>query len=119
VYVGDVARAFLRALPDDSSVGERYPLCGPKVYTLRELVTYAGELSGHRRPILPQQTRTLIAPGCCPAVQDWDNSGPLIMGLPLIQQLAELKGMAIASRECLPIRAWTIGAPHTFVKSSH
>ena len=53
VYVGDVARAFLRALPDDSTAGERYSLCGPRVYTLRELVAYAGELSGHRRPILP------------------------------------------------------------------
>jgi uncharacterized protein YbjT (DUF2867 family) len=53
VFVGDVARAFVRAIPDDATRGQRYPLCGPKVYTLRELVAYAGELSGHRRPILP------------------------------------------------------------------
>jgi uncharacterized protein YbjT (DUF2867 family) len=53
VFVGDVARAFVRAIPDDATHGQRYPLCGPKVYTLRELVAYAGELSGHRRPILP------------------------------------------------------------------
>jgi uncharacterized protein YbjT (DUF2867 family) len=53
VFVGDVARAFVCALPDDATHGERYALCGPRVYTLRELVAYAGELSGHRRPILP------------------------------------------------------------------
>ncbi len=53
VYVGDVANAFLRALDDDRTQRERYALCGPKVYTLRELVAYAGELTGYRRPIVP------------------------------------------------------------------
>jgi NADH dehydrogenase len=52
VFVGDVARAFMRALPDDATHGQRYPLCGPKIYTLRELVAYVGELTGQRRPIL-------------------------------------------------------------------
>ena len=52
VFVGDVARVFVRSLSDDATYGERYPLCGPTIYTLRELVAYAGELTGHRRPIL-------------------------------------------------------------------
>jgi len=53
VYVGDVADAFVRAVDDDRTHRMRYPLCGPKVYTLRELVAYVGELTGHNRPILP------------------------------------------------------------------
>ena len=52
VFVGDVARAFARALPDDTTHGQSYPLCGPAIYTLRELVAYVGELAGHRRPIV-------------------------------------------------------------------
>lgn len=52
VFVGDVARAFMRALPDDATHGQRYRLCGPTIYTLRELVAYVGELGGHRRPIV-------------------------------------------------------------------
>jgi len=51
VYVGDVADAFVHALDDDRTHRMRYPLCGPKVYTLRELVAYAGELTGYDRPI--------------------------------------------------------------------
>jgi NADH dehydrogenase len=53
VYVGDVANAFVRAVDDDRTHGMRYPLCGPKVYTLRELVAYVGELTGYNRPIVP------------------------------------------------------------------
>ena len=52
VYVGDVAHCFAHALADDATVGQRYPLCGPDVYTLRELVAYVGKLTGHERPIL-------------------------------------------------------------------
>jgi NADH dehydrogenase len=53
VFVGDVARVFALSLSDDATHGQRYPLCGPTIYTLRELVAYAGELTEHRRPILP------------------------------------------------------------------
>jgi NADH dehydrogenase len=53
VFVGDVAHCFTQAITDDRTVGQRYDLCGPKVYTLRELVTYVGEASGHVRPIVP------------------------------------------------------------------
>ena len=53
VYVGDVAQAFVHSLDDDLTHGQRYRLCGPKVYTLRELVAYVGKLTGHDRPIIP------------------------------------------------------------------
>jgi NADH dehydrogenase len=53
VFVGDVVSAFVRALTIDATRRQSYRLCGPRVYTLRELVAYVGELSGHRRPIVP------------------------------------------------------------------
>lgn len=52
VAVDDVADAYVRALGDDATHSQRYPLCGPKVYTLRQLVAYVGELTGYRRPIV-------------------------------------------------------------------
>lgn len=52
VYVGDVADAFANCLTDRATFGQTYELCGPKVYALRQLVDYTGELIGHRRMVL-------------------------------------------------------------------
>ncbi|HYC45887.1 MAG TPA: complex I NDUFA9 subunit family protein [Burkholderiales bacterium] len=52
VYVVNVAQAFAECLPRLESFGKSYDLAGPKTYTLRELVAYTGELTGHRRPIV-------------------------------------------------------------------
>ena len=57
VSVGDVAAAFVRALDDDRTLRQRYALCGPRVYTLRELVAYVGEVTGYRRAIVPLGAR--------------------------------------------------------------
>lgn len=52
VYVDDVTAVFVRALADPSTFGASYELCGPKRYTLRELVAYVGKTTGHPRPII-------------------------------------------------------------------
>jgi len=51
VYIGDVAEAFCRAL-DDATGGERLELCGPEVFTLRQLVEYTRDQLGSRRCII-------------------------------------------------------------------
>ena len=52
VHVGDVAHCLVEALPRPSAYGRIYPLCGPNVYSLRELVRYAGAVTGKSRPIV-------------------------------------------------------------------
>lgn len=52
VWVADVADAFVAALSSDSTSGKAYDLVGPKVYTLREMVEYAGKLVGSKARIL-------------------------------------------------------------------
>jgi len=51
VCVKDVAEAMCRAL-DDATGGERLELCGPGVYTLRELVEYTRDQLGLRCRII-------------------------------------------------------------------
>lgn len=46
VWVEDVAQAIQHCLQDPSTIGHTYELCGPDVFTLRELVQLAGRLSG-------------------------------------------------------------------------
>jgi NADH dehydrogenase len=52
VWIEDVVTAIVASLDHPASRGQTYPLCGPKVYTLRELVQLAGQISGHPRPII-------------------------------------------------------------------
>lgn len=51
VYVGDVARAFDEALARRDAIGHTYDLCGPHVYTLRQLAEYVAHTTGHQRLI--------------------------------------------------------------------
>lgn len=53
VFVGDVARAFADALDLSGSHGQRYNLCGPKVYTLAGLVRLTAATLGLCRLVVP------------------------------------------------------------------
>lgn len=53
VFVGDVARAFAESLDKPETHGRRYALCGPRVYTLAELVRLTARTLGLKRLILP------------------------------------------------------------------
>lgn len=61
VYVLDVARAFADSLADPDTYGMIYSLCGPRVYTLAELVTLAGRHTGHAPWIVPLGDRLSYA----------------------------------------------------------
>jgi len=52
VFVEDVAAAVVNSLEDLGSFGKSYDLCGPKVYTLRELVEFVGAATGRPRRVL-------------------------------------------------------------------
>jgi len=52
VYVGDVARALHYALEDPEARGRAYELCGPREYTLKQLVESVCALTGRRRIVL-------------------------------------------------------------------
>lgn len=52
VYVEDVARAITHALLNRATFGQRYELCGPRRYTLRQLVEYTAQIVGRRKLIL-------------------------------------------------------------------
>ncbi len=53
VFVGDVARAFADALERPDTRGQVYDLCGPRVYTLAELVRLTASTLGLCRTVLP------------------------------------------------------------------
>ena len=52
VYVGDVAAAFARSLDDPATFGQHYDLCGPRAFSLRELVAYTADNIGRPTRIL-------------------------------------------------------------------
>jgi NADH dehydrogenase len=52
IFVEDVAHCFVASLEREDSRGRTFELAGAKVYSLRELVEYAGRVSGHPRPVI-------------------------------------------------------------------
>lgn len=48
VWVGDVADAMFRSIGDERTFDRRYDLCGPRVFTLEELMRYTARQIGKR-----------------------------------------------------------------------
>lgn len=63
VWVRDLANAMCTALDEPSTFGQSYEICGPTIYTLRELMQFAARASGHPRPVigLPDPLAYLMA----------------------------------------------------------
>jgi uncharacterized protein YbjT (DUF2867 family) len=101
VYVGDVATAFVHALENPATFARLYELGGPRIYTLRELVALAGELSGHARPIiaLPPALARLQA-----LALEWMPGGPLMSrdNLDSMQQDNVLSGPIAPELDIVP-----------------
>ncbi|MFL6863889.1 MAG: complex I NDUFA9 subunit family protein [Allosphingosinicella sp.] len=75
VYAADVGRAIAAALLDPETHGGRaYELGGPQVMTMRELMAWVCETTGHRRPLvdLPDPAAALIA-----RLTGWAPGAPL------------------------------------------
>lgn len=52
VYLLDVIEIMTRALNDPESYNKKFQLCGPRIYTLRELVNYTSQTLGLKRKII-------------------------------------------------------------------
>lgn len=52
VWVKDVAASIVESLHCNESIGKTFDLCGPKTYTLADLVHYASATAGHPRLVL-------------------------------------------------------------------
>ena len=53
IWVEDVARCFAGALGNPAAFGQVYEICGPKQYTLEELVRFVAKTLGRRPAIVP------------------------------------------------------------------
>ena len=56
VFVEDVAQAFMASLTQPATCGQRYNLCGPKIYPLWKLVEYAAKIAGQNPTIIGLNT---------------------------------------------------------------
>jgi len=52
VYIGDVVSAFVSSLENKETFGKRYELCGPRVFTLKEIVEYIIWHKGIHKPVI-------------------------------------------------------------------
>ncbi len=60
VYVNDVVQAMVKSINMPETIGQRYDLCGPQVYTLKQIVAYTASLV-HARTVIIGLGKTLSA----------------------------------------------------------
>jgi NADH dehydrogenase len=87
VYVEDVAQAFVQAVEDSDTYGKTFELCGPDIYSLREILHLVCRETGIRRAIVP-------LPGLLGRIQAW-VADYLIPGKPF--SLDNLRSLSVAS----------------------
>jgi NADH dehydrogenase len=87
VYVEDVAEAFVTAIEDSDTHGRTYELCGPDIYSLREILHLICRETGMRRMIVS-------LPGPLGRIQAW-IADYLIPGKPF--SLDNLRSLSVAS----------------------
>jgi NADH dehydrogenase len=52
IWVEDVARAYVQAIDDKTTYGQHYDLCGPNVYTLKQIMEFVDKLIGKKHKII-------------------------------------------------------------------
>ncbi|NOX42427.1 MAG: complex I NDUFA9 subunit family protein [Gammaproteobacteria bacterium] len=52
VYIGDVVSCFVKAINNQNTYGQRYELCGPEVYSLKQLVEFTASQIGVKRRVV-------------------------------------------------------------------
>jgi uncharacterized protein YbjT (DUF2867 family) len=108
VWVQDVAAAALRCLEWDDSVGRTYELAGPEVFSLRQLVQFAGAWAGHARPIVPLPgplaTLQALALECLPGEPLMSRDNLASMRVPNIAT-GQLPGLRDLGINASPLRA--------------
>ena len=52
VYVGDVVNVMVDSIDDTETFGQRINLCGPKEYTLKQLVQYVAHVCGKKTKVI-------------------------------------------------------------------
>jgi len=92
VYVGDVVAAFAHALSEPQLAGARIDLCGPKDYSLLELVRLTAQWSGHPRLILPMPEAMARAMAY---IMEWLPNPPLTR-----DNLNSMRIDSVCSRDC-------------------
>jgi uncharacterized protein YbjT (DUF2867 family) len=115
VWVGDVVSAIVQCLQRDDTVKRTYEICGPDVYSLRQLVELAGGLSGHRRLVvgLPPPLARLqallmeLAPG--PRLMSRDNLDSMKVNNVATGKLPGLEALGISPRALRDIAPTYIG----------